>query len=101
MSSRKEKSLLVFGATEPPKKKDAEKTLGVTKVPLDAIRTNMEAVLGEVSEVFDEIREKLGACKIEHVDLQLGIAVDGSVGIFGSGISAEANGGITVRIKFG
>ena len=77
-----------------------EETLGIARVPLRAIKANMEAVFADIVEMFKNVRHTLGACQVAHVDLSLGLAVDGSIGIFGSKVGAEAKGGITVRLVF-
>ena len=100
MTKTENDSILVFKPMASPQENREKETLGIAKVPLGALKTNMEVVLKEAEEIFSEIKERLGHCKVEHIDLSLGIAVDGSIGILGTGASGEAKGGITVRMKF-
>jgi hypothetical protein len=98
--SNTNKTILVFDAMDLKKEVTPKDTLGVTDVPIEAIRANIEVLMDNINDVFSEVKKKQANCKIEHVEFTIGIAVDGSVGIFGSKIGVEATGGITVQIKF-
>ncbi len=100
MVSDSKKTIPVFGAMQPRESKVVPDTLSAIDVPLEAIRANMERVLRDTTEMLEYVKDKLGKCKIEHVELNLGISIDGSVGLFGSGVSAGAEAGIKVQIKF-
>lgn len=100
MKSNTRKTIPVFGPTEVPKNTIALDTLSVTDVPVEAIKANMERVLRDTTEILENIKDKLGKGKIDHVELNLGISIDGSVGLLGSGVSAGAEASIKVQIKF-
>lgn len=84
----------------PAKHTVASQTMGIARVPLESIKSNMESVLGDCAEIFKNVSATLGNCRMEYVDVSLGLAVDGSVGVLGSKLGAEAKGGIVVRLVF-
>jgi hypothetical protein len=69
-------------------------------VPVEAIRSSLQALLGECQTIFAEASKTLGVAKLAHVDLSLSVAVDGSVGLLGAKVGSEAKGGIVVRLVF-
>lgn len=95
-------SLLVVGAVvvDPPVAIRGDRTLAVSRVPVEALKENVEAVLGLWRDVFTRVERGFGSCRVDYVDLTLAVAVDGSVGIFGVNAGGEASGGISVRLRF-
>jgi hypothetical protein len=95
--AKNETEILIFGAEEPPV--TASKTLGVSRVPVEAIKANLTAVMSEVGEMVLAAQKAVGNIKVSHVDVQLAIAVDGSVGLLGTGVSTKVTGTLTVRLE--
>jgi hypothetical protein len=93
-------TLLIFNPIDVKKTELKTHNFGPTKIPLDVLKTNMEKVLAEIGSIFKDAQNKLGNCRVDSADVTLGITVDGKIGLFGTQIGAEANGGITIHLIF-
>ena|SRR2546430_11652460 len=92
VNTKKAQTLLVLDPYDRPAKHTvASQTMGIARVPLESIKSNMESVLGDCAEIFKNVSATLGNCRMEYVDVSLGLAVDGSVGVLGSKLGAEAD----------
>ena len=101
MTQRSEDTtLLVIDALPVPLGEAGQATLSSHRIPVAALRANMSGVLRDVAQMLADAGTVLGKCKIEYVDISLGISVDGSVGLLGSGVAGGAKGAINLRLKF-
>lgn len=92
--------ITVFGAL-PVDDIGAAGTLSSRRISVEAISANLRRALGELEQLASEALSALNDIKIEHIDVQIGIGIDGSVGILGAGVGASASGALTVRLVRG
>ena len=91
-------TILVFGA-ESVAEGGPKGTLGPGRVPIDAIKANLKIAMEQVSDLVRSSREAVGDLRLAHVDVALGIGIDGSVGLLGTGVSTKVTGTLTVRLQ--
>ena len=96
MSGRSE-TILIFGDAGP----QAGKARGAesNRVPVETIKANLKTAMESVGELVRAARESVGDLHVCHVDVEVAIASDGSVGLLGAGASAGARATLTVRVK--
>ncbi len=93
-------TLLIFNPIDVKKTELKVQAFEPTKIPLDILKHNMERVFDQIGSMFKDAQNKLDNCRMESVDIDLGITGEGSIGIFGTGIKGSANAGITVHLIF-
>jgi hypothetical protein len=74
--------------------------LGSRDIPAAAIRANLIETLKEIKVILTGVNQELGNCRVAHVDVTVGVGLDGSVGLLGVTAKASASGGLTMRIVF-
>ncbi len=94
-------TILIFNPAGTATKPElTEKEVERVKIPLDVLKRNMETVFDQIGSMFNAAQNKLGNCRMEFVEIALGITGEGSIGIFGTGVKATANAGITIHLVF-
>lgn len=68
-------------------------------VEVGALKENMERFLGQLREILGAGVERVGAFELSEVELTAQISADGKVGLVGSGIGVEAQGGIRLTLR--
>lgn len=102
MSTREDdRDILILNASPTFEPADTGSMMASGRAPIAAIKANMNVLLADCRAMFEEASKSLEGGRLSHVDLSLAIALDGSVGLFGTRAGAEARGGMTVRIEFG
>jgi hypothetical protein len=97
-TEREHETILIMGDELPHDEGNATVLLGGRRIPIEAIRRNLSVVIEQVGDLVRTAQESIGSVAIAHIDVQLSIAVDGSVGLLGSGASASAGGTLKVRL---
>lgn len=97
---QKNSKILIFDAHVDTVERHPNEMMGVASVPLELLRANISALLKQCNELFDDAGKLLGKAQLAHVDLSVGVAVDGSVGLFGTKVGTKGNGGMTIRLQF-
>ena len=83
-----------------PATQDPDPVLSARRVPVEALRAGMAAVLSEVGEMFKDAQGVLGSCKVDHVEISLAISADGSIGLLGTALATGAKGAIKMKLVF-
>lgn len=89
----------IFGGELTKVPSAAADTLGLGRVPIDAIRANLAVVLGHVQSLADTARHTLTGARVASMDVELALGVDGSVGFLGSGVSTSVTGTFTFHVE--
>ena len=96
MSGRSQ-TILIFGdaAAQSREVRAAESN----RVPVETIKANLKTAMESVGELVQAAREAVGDLHVCHVDVEVAIAADGSVGLLGAGANAGARATLTFRVK--
>jgi len=96
MSGRSQ-TILIFGdaAAQSGEVRAAESN----RVPVETIKANLKTAMESVGELVQAAREAVGDLHVYHVDVEVAIAADGSVGLLGAGANAGARATLTFRVK--
>ena len=84
----------------PVEQESGEILLGARDIPVPAIRANLNSALKDLNMILDGISDQMGRGRLAHIDVTLGVGIDGSVGLLGTGVKASTSGGITMHISF-
>jgi NTP-dependent ternary system trypsin peptidase co-occuring protein len=91
-------TILILGAEAEPE--EARPSIpGVDRVPVETIRANLKTVMESVSDLVHATQKAVGDIEVAHVDVNIGISTDGSVGLLGTGGSAGAETTLKVRLQ--
>jgi hypothetical protein len=96
MSGRSQ-TILIFGERE-MQAGDA-RAAESNRAPIETVKANLKTAMESVGELVKATREAVGDLHVCHVDVELAIGSDGSVGLLGAGASAGARATLTVRVK--
>ena len=96
MSGRSQ-TILIFGDAGPQSGKAA--AAPSNPVSVETIKANLRTAMESVGDLVQAAREAVGDLHVCHVDVEVAIASDGSVGLVGSGANAGAKATLTVRVK--
>ena len=96
MSGRSQ-TILIFGDAEA--RAGEARTAEPNRVPVETVKANLRTAMESVGELVQAAREAVGDLYVCHVDVELAIASDGSVGLLGMGATASARATLTVRVK--
>ena len=102
-------SILIFGPEAAPRARSVPMSTagssralvddaGSSRVPIEAIAANLRLVMEQVNNLIRAAREPAGELRVAYVDVNLSIAVDGSVGLLGTA-NASAKGTLTLRLQ--
>jgi len=73
--------------------------LGSSRVSVETVAANLKAAIEQVGHLIRVVRDSKGELGVAHVDINLAIAADGSVGLVGTADSRNAKGTLTVRLE--
>jgi hypothetical protein len=90
--------LLVFGSEPQVADPNGGQLLGARRIPVDSIRQNLASAMKHVGSLMQGMADVVGDLRVEHVDIQLGVSVDGSIGLMGTGVSSSVAGTFVVRL---
>ncbi len=91
-------TLLIFGA-EVGSRGGEVGTLESNRIPVETIKANLKTVMESVSDLVLGTGGGVGDLRVCHVDVGVAIAIDGSVGLVGTGASASTEATLKVRLK--
>lgn len=110
--SNQKPSMLIFGAVPAPRARSLpsgmagsgrafvdDASLGSSRVSVETVEANLRAVIGQVGNLIRAAQEPAGDLGVAHVDVNLAIAADGSVGLLGTADSRNAKGTLTLRLQ--
>jgi hypothetical protein len=95
---RENATILVFAPERKPHL-ERDELLGPSHISIEAIKKNLRTMMGDLEELVHSAQEGAGKLHLAHVDVQLAIAVDGSVGLLGTGVKTSTTGTLTVRLE--
>jgi len=95
-----DQTILIFGSPAPGPEEAGQETLGAHRVSVGMLRANISSALSDITGMLSTAKDATRGATIAHIDVTLGIDVDGSVGLLGTGIHASLQGSMTVRIEF-
>jgi hypothetical protein len=70
---------------------------GSSRVSVETVAANLRAVVEQMGHLI-RAAQTAGELAIAHMDVNLAVAADGSVGLLGSDLKANARGSFTVRL---
>jgi hypothetical protein len=70
-----------------------------SRVSVETVAANLRAIIEQVGNLIRAAQEPAGELGVAHVDINLAIAADGSVGLLGTADSTNAKGTLTVRLQ--
>jgi hypothetical protein len=73
--------------------------VGSSRVSVETVAANLRAVIEQVGHLIRAAQEPAGELGVVHVDVNLAIAADGSVGLLGTAVDTNAKGTLTVRLQ--
>ncbi len=91
-------TILIFGAETGSRGGEAG-TLGSNRVPVETIKANLKTVMDSVSDLVLATRGAPGVLRVCHVDVGVASALDGSVGLVGTGTGASTEATLKLRLK--
>jgi hypothetical protein len=104
--------LLIFGAVPAPRPRGLpfgmagssralvdDVGVGSNRVSVETVAANLRAIIDQVGNLIRAAQEPAGELGVAHVDVDLAIAADGSVGLLGTADSTNAKGTLTVRLQ--
>jgi hypothetical protein len=71
---------------------------GSSQVSVDTVAANLRTVMAQVEELMWSGQESAGQLGVAHVDVNLVICTDGSVGLLGTAADTNAKATLTVRL---
>ena len=90
-------TILIFGDAEAPA---GEARVGESRrASIETVKANLKAAMENVGVLAEAARGAVGDLHVCHVDVELAIASDGSVGLLGAGANARERATLTVRVK--
>ena len=95
--SGRSQTILIFGDAGP--QAGEARAAESNRVPVETIKANLKTAMESVGELVRAARESVGDLHVCHVDVEVAIASDGSVGLLGAGANAGARATLTVRVK--
>jgi hypothetical protein len=95
--SGQSQTILIFGDAEA--RAGEARTAEPNRAPVETVKANLKTAMESVGELVEAAREAVGDLYVCHVDVELAIASDGSVGLLGTGANASARSTLTVRVK--
>jgi hypothetical protein len=66
---------------------------------VDAIATNLGVVLEQVHALIGAALAPSSQLRVAYVDVNLAIAIDGSVGLLGTAVGTNSHGALTLRLQ--
>lgn len=69
------------------------------RAPVETVKANLRTAMESIGELVEAARGAVGELYVCHMDVELAIASDGSVGVIGAGAGAGARASLTVRVK--
>ena len=93
-------TILILGA-QSARQRPSENTFGPNRVEVETIKANLQEVMQSVSALVHATQAAASNLNVAHVDVQLAIAADGSVGLIGAGANAAPDATLKVRLQFG
>ena len=100
MMSSQSPPVLVFGTKFGPET-GPEGTLESNQVPVQTIQANLKTLMESVKILVHETQRAVGDLAVSHVDVGIAISIDGSVGLVGTGVNANTEATLKVRLRFG
>lgn len=104
--------ILIFGAAPAPRPRSLpfamagasraivdDAGIGPSRVSVETVAANLRAVIEQVGDLIRAAQEPAGELGVAHVDINLAIAADGSVGLLGTAANAREKGALTVRLQ--
>jgi hypothetical protein len=71
---------------------------GSSRVSVEMVAVNLIAVVEQMRHLIRAAQTAAGDLAVAHMDVNLGVAADGSVGLLGTDLKANARGTFTVRL---
>jgi hypothetical protein len=105
-------SILIYGAMPAPRSRRLPFAMagssraivddagpGSSRVSVATVAANLRAVIEQVGNLLRAAQEPAGELGVVHVDVNLAIAADGSVGLLGTTVNTNEKGTLTVRLQ--
>jgi hypothetical protein len=68
------------------------------EVSATQVNAQIRSILASFSKLFEEVEEGLGVA-LDEITLTLEVSAEGSVGLFGTGVTAGSTGGVVVTLR--
>lgn len=104
--------MLIFGAAPAPRSRSLpfamagssraivdDVGLGPSRVSVETVAANLKAVIEQMGNLIRTAQQPAGDLGVAHVDVNLAIAADGSVGLLGTADSTNTRSTLTVRLQ--
>ena len=79
-----------------PKEPGRYGMLAETRVSLDDFRQRFDELVGDLATAFDSYKD-VGSYHLDSIDVALTVSAEGKIGLWGSGVTAGAESGISVH----
>jgi hypothetical protein len=67
---------------------------GVSAVSTAMVKKNMQVFLGQLRDILDYGKERLGAFEVSRIEVSAQVGGDGRISLLGSGVEISVQGGI-------
>jgi hypothetical protein len=104
--------MLIFGAAPAPRSRSLPFAMagssraivddvgpGSSRVSVETVAANLRVIIEQVGNLLRAAQEPAGELGVAHVDVNLAIAADGSVGLLGTADGTSTKGTLTVRLQ--